>query len=207
MNFSNKALFIISLVFGILSFSKSSAASTNGTSAVNTTAIAIDRMVLDKLWLQTDRHFEEGEYHHCINLSRIIVQGDPHNLDAYANSAWLLWSMDQDKDAVKMLLQGVQANPKTYFMYDELGLYYFMRKKDYAESVHYYELAEKCADCTPLSLHGLAHAYEKNGQLEEARDLWQKLSEMSTDQTRAAAQMNLKRLDALIQKKSQGDKP
>src|SRR4051794_41128632 len=42
---------------------------------------------LQLLDVQTERHFHEGEYNHMINLDRIIVQGDPHNMDAYATAA------------------------------------------------------------------------------------------------------------------------
>jgi|GEM_PF-983326 len=157
---------------------------------------------LNMLYEQTDAHFHKGEYNHIINLCRIDVQGDPHNLEAYANSSWLLWSMDRDKEAVEFLLQGLKANPNTYYMYDELGSYYYFRRKDYAKSISYYEQASACKDCPALTLHMLAHAYQKNGQLQEAKSTWERVLAMKNDPNHDIAKHNLQEVEQLLAKQN-----
>src|ERR1044071_3738034 len=69
---------------------------------------------MNQLWVQIDHHFHEGEYNHAINLCRIVVQGDPHNMEAYANASWLLWSTGRNEEALKILVDGAAANPEKY---------------------------------------------------------------------------------------------
>jgi len=118
---------------------------------------AIAGAVFDNLVEVTDMHFHKGEYNHIVNLSRMIVGARPQNVEVYADAAWLLWSMNRDAEAVALNQQGAEANPHTYFMFDELGQYY-TRKRDWPHAVEYYEKAAACSDCPDMTVHGLAHA-------------------------------------------------
>ncbi len=160
-------------------------------------ADAIVDDVVGGLWRLTDAHFHKGEYNHIINLSRMIIAARPDLLDAYANAAWLLWSMDRDDEAVALYKQGLKANPSTSYMYDELGTYYLMRKKDYRQAIHYYEEARRFKDYHPFMLHSLAHAYEKAGDLPKALAVWQ---EAARDPKDAAAKVNIQRLKRVMAK-------
>ncbi len=136
-------------------------------------AIAAD--VFDGLNAVIDMHFHKGEYNHIVNLSRMVVAAQPDNLETYANAGWLLWSMDRDTEAVALYEQGAKANPGTAYMYDELGQYYYNRKKDYPRAVAYYEQAASKPDCSPITLHMLAHAYERNKQMDMALATWKRV--------------------------------
>lgn len=151
--------------------------------------------VIDRLNEATDRHFHKGEYCHNVNLTRMVVSAWPNLMDGYANAGWLLWSMDRDDEAIALFKQGIEANPKSYYMYDELGMYYFNRKKDYPTSISYYEQAIACADCKPMTYHILARAYEKNGQLDKAMDTWKRADKMALNQT---VKSNMVRVQKLI---------
>ena len=136
--------------------------------------------VMTKLEVMADKHFHEGEYSHIININRIIVQGEPHNQSAYANNAWLLWSSDRSDQAVAFLKQGIQANPKHYGMYDELGMLYAVSLKDYKSAIPYYEQAMKFKPRF-FTVHNLARCYEKTGQWEKAIKTWEIALPMPTD--------------------------
>ncbi|MCS6776748.1 MAG: tetratricopeptide repeat protein [Chloroherpetonaceae bacterium] len=135
-------------------------------------AQAIIDDVLTRLWEQADRHFHEGEYNHTININRVILQGDPHNLAAYENSAYLLWSTDRAEEAVALLKQGIKANPKHYGLYDELGWYYYNNLKQPEKAIPYYEQAIKY-NPPFFTWHNLARCYEKTGQWEKAVKTWE----------------------------------
>jgi tetratricopeptide (TPR) repeat protein len=179
--------------------SKKGAPSTANTPTGHITGAAkADAMVanvFDNLTIVTDMHFHKGEYNHIVNLGRMIVAAQPDNVDVYATSAWLLWSMDRDTEAVALYEQGAKANPKTWYMFDELGHYYYNRKKDYPRAVGYYEKAAACIDCPPPTLHMLAHAYEKTKQFNKALDVWKRA--LDNDST-GSARTNYERVKRLV---------
>jgi tetratricopeptide (TPR) repeat protein len=128
---------------------------------------------LNQLFEQADEHFHEGEYNHIINLYAIIVQGDPHNLEAWANGAYLLWSTERGQEAIAYLKAGITANPNTYYMYDELGTHYLINLRDPKSALPYCEQAVKFP--APFTTwHNLAFCYEKTGQWNKAVTAWEK---------------------------------
>lgn len=158
--------------------------------------------VLVRLDAAGDAHWHKGEYNHIINLYKMTIAADPHDLDAYSNAGWLLWSLDKDAEAVALYNQGLKANPGSYYMYDELGQYYAVRKKNWAKALSYYQRAAGMKDCQPQSIHMLAHAYEHTGDLAKAEAAWQRAIEMPNNTNVGAAKANLSRVRAL--RKSKG---
>lgn len=159
---------------------------------------AIAGAVLDHMWVSTDRHWHKGEYNHIVNLSRMIVAGRPAQLDAYGNAGWLLWSMDRDAEAVDLYKQGARANPKSYFLFNELGFYYAQHKRDFAAGLPWYEKAAATPDCPAFVLHMLAHCYEKTGQLPKALAVWTRAAKDTGNPSRAAAIVNRNRVQRLV---------
>jgi tetratricopeptide (TPR) repeat protein len=136
-----------------------------------------------RMWIQADTHFHQGEYNHMINLGRIVVQGDPHNMEAFATSAYYLWSMGVDStpeakklrndEAVALLNDGITANPNTYYMYSEMGTYWWIQRKDPKTAIPYFEKAVKF-DCPFGTWNSLANCYEKLEQWAKAVTAWEK---------------------------------
>lgn len=157
-----------------------------------TTADAIAADVLQTLWTEADKHFDKGEWNHTINLCKVVVQGDPHNEEAYADMAYLYWSTDRSDQGVAILKQGLAANPHDYYMYDELGQHYLLEAKKPALALPYYKQAVRYK-CPPFTWHGLAHCYEQTGDLADAAAAWKTASQFPGDRV---ALVNLKRLQA-----------
>ena len=147
---------------------------------------------MDDLWEQTDAHFHQGEYNHVVNLSRIMVQAEPQRVEAYANSAWLLWSTDRNAEAIAFLKQGLNANPNSYYMYDELGAHYFSRLHDPKTAIPYYEKAASFR-CPYATLHALANCYEKTDQWVKSVATWERAAKFREDRL---APVRLKRAQA-----------
>ena len=80
------------------------------------TADAILADSLGRLYEQGDEHFHKGEFNHTINLNKIVVQGDPHNVEAYAVSAYLLWSTTRNAEAVTVVKAGIKGKSE-YVLY------------------------------------------------------------------------------------------
>lgn len=141
------------------------------------TADAILADSLGHIYDQADEHFHQGEYNHIYNLCRIVVQGDPHNVEAFGNAAYYLWSSDRSDEAIAFLKQGIKANPNTYYMYDEVGAYYWLHFKDAASAIPYYEQAIKF-DCPFFSTwNSLAYCYEKTNAWDKAVETWRKATQ------------------------------
>ena len=141
---------------------------------------AILASTLGMLVDQSGEHFHHGEYDHCIALCRYIVQGDPKNLDAYSNAAYLLWSTDRFDEGTALLKQGLNVNPNTYWMYDELGTHFSTRKRDYKTALGWYEQAVKFP-CPYPTYHGLAVCYEHLGRWNDALKAWEKAATYKDD--------------------------
>lgn len=136
-------------------------------------ADAILTEAVEELWQEADKHFEKGEYNHTVNLCRVVVQGDPRNVEAFSDGAYLLWSTGQNDAAVSFLKQGLAGNSDNYYMYDELGAFFSIRLKDYPHAVSYYEQAVKYK-CPFFTWTNLAHSYEKLNQWDQAVKTWEK---------------------------------
>ena len=135
---------------------------------------------LGRVFEQGDEHFHKGEYNHVVNLNSIVMEGDPHNVETYSNSAWLLWSTDRGDQAITVLKQGIKANPDTYYMYDEMGTHYWIRLHDPVTALPYYEQAVKFK-CPFLTWHNLAHCYTKTQQWDKAVHAWEQAMDYSDD--------------------------
>lgn len=157
-------------------------------------ADAVVADALRDLWTQSDKHFHEGEYNHIINLHRVVVQGDPKNLEAYEDSAYLLWSMTRSDEALAFLKQGLKANSDNFYLYDEIGLYYGTNLRDYKSAIPYYEQAVKFT-CPYKTWHGLALCYEKTNQWEKAVGAWEHAANYADD---ILAPQRLKRARAML---------
>lgn len=157
----------------------------------------LDEAVLD-LWHQADEHWHQGEYNHIINICRVVAASRPNMMDAYANAGWLLWSMNRDEEAVAFYEQGLKANQDSYGMYDELGFYFFHRKKDYPRAIGYYERAVTFKDVQPFTLHMLANAYERTHQFAKAEKVWARAAAIPHDISTASAKARLARVRKLL---------
>ncbi|GEM_PF-5115955 len=130
---------------------------------------------MENIWSGSDEHFHRGEWNHTVNLNRIIVQAEPWRDECFANSAYLLWSSDRNDEAIAFLKQGIDVNPKSYPLLDELGYHYAVNLKQPIEGIPYYERAMKTKppQLKFYTAHNLARAYEKTNQWDKALKLWE----------------------------------
>jgi Tfp pilus assembly protein PilF len=132
------------------------------------------------LWEQIDGYWHEGEFERCIALFRIITELDPSDIEAYSVGSWLMDSKDRPDEAQAYLEYGLSQNKDRYDLYEELGRFHF-NKKDYKKASEYLQKAVSFPDCPVLTLHLLAHAYEKSGNLQKSLETWQHSAELEPD--------------------------
>jgi tetratricopeptide (TPR) repeat protein len=73
---------------------------------------------------------------------------------------------------IKFLKKGISYNPDKYDLYFELGWTYYNKGKDYPNAVAMLEKAIKFPHPEYVN-DVLAHAYEKNGQIDKAIKEWE----------------------------------
>jgi len=151
------------------------------------------------VYVQADRHWHKGEYAHLVNLNRMIIAAIPKFIDAYVDSSWLLWSMGRIDEAEALYDQGIAANPDSYAIYYEKGFHLLTRSKDVKGALKLLEEAASKPDCDPIVLHTLAHAYEKDGQLQKALETWNRAADNPANPGQAAARLNRDRVRRLIE--------
>lgn len=78
------------------------------------------------------------------------------------------------KNGISFLKKGIAYNPDRYDLYFELGWTYYHKGNDYPNAVRYLEKAIKFPHPEYVD-DVLAHAYEKNGQIDLAIKQWEKL--------------------------------
>lgn len=151
--------------------------------------IGFREVVAGLLWVRANDFFHSGNYDAVVPLTRIITWLDPHQIDVYSVGAWHLAYNFVDSQsradrrylipAIKFLEEGIENNPLLWDLYFEEGFtMYFWKKQDYAKSVYWLkEAAERDA---PMYVYTqIAHALERNGQIDEAIDQWRKCIEMN----------------------------
>lgn len=83
-------------------------------------------------------------------------------------------------NGISYIKKGISYNPDRYDLYFEAGWTYYHKGKDYKNAVRYLEKAVKFPHPEYVD-DVLAHAYEKNGQIDFAIKQWEKLLGTSFD--------------------------
>ncbi len=136
-------------------------------------------MMRDLLWDHSDMFWHSGEFERCVAMTRLIVQVDPHDTEAYDTGAWLMQNDFRDDDAEAFLRVGLENNPDVYDMYFYLGYFLYMHER-YDEALPVLEKA--CKFERPFFVdHTLAHAYEHAGRIDDALAVWRRVEKTEHD--------------------------
>ena len=143
-------------------------------------------LAADLLWLQVEELFHSGQSFKMLPILKSVTFLQPKFITPWAVGGWhLSYNIPAEiKDpkekeywiqaGVDFLKEGLSYNPERYDLYFELGWTFYNKIKNYAEAVKYLELA--CKFPGPDYLDDvLAHAYEKNGQIDRAIETWEKI--------------------------------
>jgi len=135
----------------------------------------LNQLAVDALWSAADDAFHVGEYHTVVLLDLTTTRLDPQFIQAYLDSAYLLWSSNQHQQAVAVYLRAAEANPTNAEIWEELGNYFLINRRDYPRAIQAYTEGRKRPHEGYQIEKSLAHAYEKGGMLQEAFDIWSEL--------------------------------
>jgi tetratricopeptide (TPR) repeat protein len=128
--------------------------------------------VLNGLWDQADRYWHDGDYNRIVSVSRVVVEIDPSFNEAYADSAYLLWSMGDVPAADNFLEYGIQRTGYKGGLYFEFGRHLYTTKR-YAEAAKYLEKAVAQPKPSPLWYATLGHSYRQLKRYGDSVRVWQ----------------------------------
>ncbi len=130
--------------------------------------------LVDLLWEHTDVHWHAGRWDEAIRLCHQVIELDPGFVEAYTGAAWLLWSMDRDEEAIEFYRAGLAANPDSYEIPHEFGMYYHHRH-NWDQAAEQFRKAVELRAPSYLQ-HMLPNVLERAGKKREALSEWRALS-------------------------------
>jgi tetratricopeptide (TPR) repeat protein len=157
-----------------------------------------------EIWAQSDRYWHEGMHFRLMGALYMVIEMDPHWLEAYTNLGWLLESNHKDEAAVGTYLRCISLNPEAWAPYFDLGYFYYNHKQyDQALEPLVASTERKPTSLNPWRL--LAHTYTKLGRLDDALRVWNRILETASDDP--GAKHNQQEVRALIEAKASGEQP
>jgi hypothetical protein len=143
----------ILLVIGVCSLDTSIDHRSRPTSDKDSVLIALAgqfRVVFaNLLWIKLDSYHHEFLAHNkdwtkntdAVGLSRLITKLDPHFEEAYATGERMLIGMGKTKEAEAYLQEGVDNNPNSLMLHDEMGTISAIYTRDYKASLFHFKRA------------------------------------------------------------------
>jgi tetratricopeptide (TPR) repeat protein len=135
------------------------------------------------LWVRADGFFDAGNYDAVLPMINLCTLLDPHQIDIYSTGMWHIAYNFTDEEqrsdrryvpsALALGRRGVRNNPDTYEIFFESGwIWYHKIDDDYFQAVKWFQEAHERPDIIPGRRNLLANAYQRNGELDKALQLY-----------------------------------
>ncbi len=155
----------------------------------------------DLLWIQivqyVGTHWEiDKKFPQLSQALELATSLDPHFLEPYRFGAlYLLYLSGEPTAAVSLLNKGIAANPDRWELPHDLGRYYYLEVRDYAEALHWWEQAAKLPGRPDYLPRFVARLHARTGHVETALELWLEFYRTAqSDYMRALALREIERL-------------
>jgi tetratricopeptide (TPR) repeat protein len=156
----------------------------------------------DKAWFyhhkRSDYYFHQGNYPEMLYHAKEMVKIDSKDVETWSSIGYYYWSMGIDNKnraqefnakALKYYTDGIKANTDTYYLYDEVGKFYF-NSKDYSSAIEYFEIAITKKDCKNIPYHILAICYEAKNDPVKALSTIKKCLDKFPNDAKAKVELN-----------------
>jgi len=137
--------------------------------------------VYEKSWkfhhMKADQYFHEGNYPEMLYHLQQKVKYNHKDLESWSDLGYYYWSLSLDNKskseefknkAINYLKLGLEKNPDSTFLLDEIGRFYIYKSKDFNSAIPYFEKAIKNLDCNNITFHLLSLCYEKTNRVNES---------------------------------------
>jgi len=140
--------------------------------------LGYDLIAADIFWLETIQYLGRhllGDQKFPYLYPRLlrIVSLDPHFVDVYRLGAlFLAYSAGQVDEAIRLLKRGAALNPDRWEPAHDLGILYYLGKKDYPQALYWLERADGLPGRPDYVSRFVARLYASTGQREVAMEMW-----------------------------------
>lgn len=156
----------------------------------------------DRLHVQNDVWFDDGEFPRVIQLLRVICAMEPSDYEQATNLGWMLENVERWRDALAVYVAFRKNNPKSSEAYYPEAKFYFDQKL-YSKVPPLLEPTIAMSTKPHANTYRLlALAYEKLGLLSNAKRVWATL--IARDPNDGAAKVNLGRIDRKMKGEQSG---
>jgi TPR repeat protein len=167
-----------------------------------------DEAAADLAWLRavqyygehriTDNRFERMEH-----VFDILTTLAPHFVPAYVFGGFALAQEGRDFPAAeRLMLKGIEDNPRSGTLCFELGFLYFVRPggRDLPKAAQYFEIASHQPDSPPQARRFAAYARQNSGDLVVSYELWLQVYRSTQNRfLRESAARELRRITQAMQ--------
>jgi hypothetical protein len=141
-------------------------------------------LLADVAWLTAIQYYgkhrqSDRRYAMAPHLFDIITDADPAFESAYLFGALIMAESGCLEEGARVLRRGAERNPLSWYLRFELGFYHYICTRSFAEAAAAFAAAAKVPGAPGHPARFAAAAYEKAGDPETARQLWQLIGEES----------------------------
>jgi hypothetical protein len=134
----------------------------------------------DLAWLRAVQYYGEhrktdNEFHRMEHVFNILTTLAPGFESAYIFGAFALAQEGDDFEAAeRLMLRGIEANPRSGWLAFELGFLYYIRNggRDLERAAYFFEQSARQPDAPPQASRFAAFARQHSGNLLVAYELW-----------------------------------
>lgn len=172
--------------------------------AIKRLSLGYDGLMADIYWTRAVQYFGNKlaagtpNYKLLGPLLEITTYLDPHLLVAYEFGANFLasgYGAREANAAIRLVEDGIRANPDEWRLYYDLGFIYYLDLHDYAKAADAFERGSKTSNPNPTLGILAANMAQHAGKIEMARALW--ITTLQTTQAKQIKQNAIAHLLAL----------
>ncbi len=161
----------------------------------------------DLAWLRAVQYYGEhrrtdNRFIHMTHVFEILTSLAPHFEPAYVFGAFALAQEGRDfQDAERLMLKGIEANPRSGWLAFELGFLYYVRPggRNLDRASEFFEQAARQPDAPPQAARFAAFARQNSGHLLVAFELWNNVLRTSPNRyLRETAQREMTKIQVAL---------
>jgi len=140
--------------------------------------LGYDLIAADLFWLETIQYLGRhllGDQKFTDLYPRLfrVVSLDPYFVDAYRlGGIFLAYSAGQVDEAIRLLKRGAAFNPDRWEPAHDLGILYYLCKKDYPQALYWLQRADRLPGRPDYVPRFVARLYASTGHTQTAIEMW-----------------------------------
>ena len=135
-------------------------------------------LIADIAWLSAIQYYgkhrqTDQNYDISPSLFSVITEADPGFINAYLFASLVMTEAGMREQAEALLVEGTENNPDSWRLYFDLGFFHFVVTHSWDKAAEAFHAAAQAPGAPEYTQRFAAASYDKAGDEETARVLWQ----------------------------------